>query len=366
MATVNKTVTELKEKILSGEFGSSGNLFLSIRELSKRQGISYVSAQKVTYELRKMGLVMLCGNHQYITYGPIRRSSALSVYLRQRRPEKKRIGMYINKITNVFFSSIARRISDELIKSGYELIILSGNGSFEREKEALKSFVLMGMEAVISCPGFGEEISEVYKNYILPTVFLGRTPLNMENCSAVLVNNIDAGRQVATHLKEGDCKSFVYIGTSQLKNEVDMRLEGFKRQLSSDNICFDDQNIILVNPDNTAASRPKIKETFNRLKKPIGVFCYHDMLAVSIIGICNRYNINIPDDIKLVGFDNLDLCEVVSPSLSSISYRFDKMAKSVIELVFALIESPKKCFGENYVNQSLIVRKSSRANIQML
>ncbi len=359
MASVKKTIEELKARIISGEFGASGEEFPSIRELSRSENISYVSAQKVTCALRSQGVIMLCGNRQYVTQGPIKHSSALASYLRKNRPEKKRIGMYVNKITNVFFSSIARKISDELSKMEYELVILSGDGSFERERQALESFVTMGVEAVISCPGFDEEIGQVYRNYILPTVFVGRTPANTENCVAVLVNNFDAGRQVAAHLVNCGCNSFVYVGTSQLKADEDMRFEGFKSQLAESGIAFDQNNIIMVNPDSFNDSRIKIKETLGRLPKPVGVFCYHDMLAVSIIGICNRYGIAIPDDIRLVGFDNLALCEIVSPPLTSISYRFDKMAMSVIESVFALIKAPDKSFGEQYVNQSLVIRKST-------
>ncbi|MBQ7800056.1 MAG: substrate-binding domain-containing protein [Oscillospiraceae bacterium] len=360
MMSVKNKAEELKNRIISGEFGGSGDLFLSIRELAESEGISYVSAQRVTAALRNMGLVMLCGNHQYVTRGPIKRSSALSHYLRKRRPERKRIGMHINKLTNVFFSSIARHISDELLKKGYELVVLSGNGSFEREKQALESFVMMGVEAVISCPGFNEEIGEVYKNYILPTVFIGRTPLNMENCSAVLVNNVDAGRQVAMHLAESGCKSFVYVGTSQLKNQSDMRLEGYREQLALLGMSLDEQNVIAMDADDPSQRRAKIRDRFNNLEKPIGVFCYHDMLALSVVGICNRYGIHIPNDVKLVGFDDLALCEAVSPSLSSISYRFDKMAMSVVELVFELIKSPDKYLGERYINQSLVIRKSTQ------
>ena len=359
MASVKKVTEELKARILLGEFGDSGDEFPSIRELARKENISYVSAQKVTCALREQGVIMLCGNHQYVTRGPIKRSCALAVYLRKNRPEKKRIGMFINKITNVFFSSVARRISDELAKMGYELVILSGDGSFEREREVLESFVTMGVEAVISCPGFDEAIGQVYKNYVLPTVFVGRTLANMETQAAVLVNNLDAGRQVASHLVSCGCNSFVYVGTSQLKSGEDMRFVGFKSQLAESGADFDPNNVIMANPDSLSDSRVQIKETLNRLPKPVGVFCYHDMLAVGIIGICNRYGISIPDDVRLVGFDNLALCEIVSPPLTSISYRFDKMAMSVIELVFSLIKAPDKSVGERYVNQSLVIRKST-------
>ena len=359
MASVKKITEGLKEKILAGEFGDSGAVFLSIRELAKAEDISYVSAQKVTYALRSLGVIMLCGNHQYVTMGPIRRSSALAQYLRKNRPEKKRIGMYINKITNIFFSSIARKISDELSKMDYELVLLSGDGSFERERDALESFVTMGVEAVVSCPGFDEEIGQVYKNYILPTVFVGRVPAGVENSTAVLVNNIDAGRQVASHLASCGCRSFIYVGTSQLKSQEDMRLEGFKRQLAENGNEFNANNVIMANPDSLSDSRAQIKEMVGKLPKPIGIFCYHDMLALGVVGICNRYGISIPDDVRLVGFDNLPLCEVASPPLTSISYRFDKMAMSVIELVFSLIKAPDKSLGEHYINQSLVIRKSS-------
>ena len=245
------------------------------------------------------------------------------------------------------------------IKKGDQVIVLSGDGSYEKEREVLESFVLMGVDALISCAGFGDEIGEVYKNYILPTVFLGRYPHNLKNCTAVLVNNVNAGRQVASHLIESGCRSFMYVGTSQLKDEDDMRFEGFTKQLEESGVQFDEKNIILIDPERRAESRADFRNIFNNSQKPVGVFCYHDMLAVSVIGICNRYKIDVPHDVMLAGFDNLPLCEVVYPRLTSVSYRFDLMAEEVIDSVFKLIENPKEPLGLHYVNQSLVVRAST-------
>ncbi len=359
MPTVKRITEELHSEILSGVLGKSGDYFYSIRELAKTKNISYVSAQKATTELRKKGLVFLVGNHQYLSYGPLMKDTPLSEYLQKYRCDKKRIGMYINRLTNEFFASITEHISTELSKNCYELIILNGNGTFESEKNALESFVTLGAEAVISCPGYGEEISEVYKNYVLPTVFVGRYPNNFENSTAVLVNNVNAGRQIASHFIENGCKSYIYVGASQLKNEKDMRLEGYKKQLLLENIKFNSENVIYIDYEKNTESRAKFKEVYKRCEKPVGIFCFHDMLAVRIMGICNRYNIEIPKDVLLAGVDNLSLCEVVSPRLTSISYRVDIMAHTVVDAVFTLINEPDKVLGHKYINQSLIARKST-------
>ena len=359
MSTVLSTTEKIKKEILAGTYGVSGSVFCSIRELAEKKNISYVSAQKVTCLLRKSGFLSLFGNHQYVTYGPIDLKSPLAQFLKNNKSERKRIGMYINRMTNAFFTSIANYISKALQSKGYELVILTGDGSFEKEKNALESFIYLGAEAVISCAGFGEEIGEVYKNYILPTIFVGRYPINMENSTSVLVNNVNAGRQVASHLVERGCRSFVYVCTTQLRNEKDMRLEGYKKQLALDGVVFEEDNIIYLDPDKHSESRAVFKNIYSKCEKPMGVFCYHDMLAVSVIGICNRYNIKIPEEVKLAGFDNLPLCEVVSPKLTSISYRFDTMADEVVNSVFELIKHPKDGLGHKYVNQSLVVRKST-------
>ena len=270
--------------------------------------------------------------------------------------------MFINRMTNEFFASISQYVSNALSEKGYELVILTGNGSFEREKEALESFITIGVDAVISCAGFGDEISEVYKNYILPTEFVGRYPNKLESSTSVLVNNVNAGRQVASHLIENGCRSFVYVGDVRLQNEKDMRLEGFKKQLLIENKQFPDHNVVYMNQEKNKESRATFKEVYQTLEKPVGVFCYHDMLAVRVMGICDRYGIKIPQDVLLAGVDDLPLCEVVSPRLTSISYRFDMMADAVVEAVFALIKSPNEPLGHKYINQSLNVRKSTEPN----
>ena len=81
MSTVKKITDEIKNQINEGCLGKSGDYFYNIRDLAKEKGISYVSAQRVTAELRKCGLVTLLGNHQYITKGPVVANSELYKYL---------------------------------------------------------------------------------------------------------------------------------------------------------------------------------------------------------------------------------------------------------------------------------------------
>ena len=88
--TVEAVTNQTAEMIKNGEFGKSGDLFLSIRAFAQKQDISYVTAQRVAQALRTRGLLMLLGNHLYITSGVARKSSPLSKALRQRRRSIRR------------------------------------------------------------------------------------------------------------------------------------------------------------------------------------------------------------------------------------------------------------------------------------
>ena len=358
--TVEMIANETAEMIKRGEFGKSGDLFVSIRSFAAEQNISYVTAQRTAQVLRNRGLLMLLGNHLYLTCGVARRSSALSKALMQRRGESRIIGMYINKMTNVFFTTIASHLAAELKAQGFELIITAGNADPANEIAALNNFILMGAEAVISCAGFGAEVSEAYRNFVLPTVFIGRVPEGCESFSGVQVNNVNAGKQVATHLHECGCSSFAYIGTAQISERNDKRLEGFKKGLENAGVELLENQILAIDPDIPPSATYAIKTLLKNAQKPLGIFCFHDMIAVNVMGICSKMSIKVGQDVKIVGFDDLPVSQFVSPPLTSISYRFDKLAKSAAEEVIKLISSPSEGGERIYINQALVIRQSSR------
>mgnify|MGYP004473598049 FL=1 len=360
--THQKTVSELadqtEQQLRQGFFGRSGDVFLPLRDFARQSSVSYVTAQRAAVLLQQRGLLTLRNNRLYITRGPLYRNSVLYRLRQQDAPVSRSIGMYLRKIDNQFFTGIARRLSDRLNAHGYTLVLLTGRGA-DQEAAALRQFLQLGVRAVISCPGLSPEVGALYRDYILPLVFIGRCPEGCAQQTVVLVDNYDAGHQVALHLLAGDCRSFAYIGPSQLRREEDLRRAGFVEGLQENGVLLPAEQQFTAGGEEGMHLGMQLRQFLSRCEKPLGLFCYHDLLAVQILSYCHRAGLSVPQQVRLVGFDDLEVCQAVTPALSSVYYRFDRIAEAAADRALSLIQDPETARERVLIGQSLIVRRSS-------
>ena len=353
--------------IQTGGFGIAGERFLTTRDLAKRFSISLESACNVMNTLSEKRLIRLYGKNYYLTHGYVLPTTPLGALLREsRRPF---LGMLVKNIDNPFFSSLAKELSETAHQNGYQLLVASGE-STKRETEMLEEFLSLGVSGVFTCPGSEATPNDSYATYPLPLVSLGRE-LPFQNCDNVLVDNYSAGVQVAKHLLSIGCKTFAYVG---LRNFVkkDPRLQGFIDRLGKEGISLPAEHIITagkredgsIDVDSMSGSFNQLLHRLNAGEK-IGLFCYHDLLAIEAVRLIKRHNkisaarLMIPDDISIVGFDDLPIASMVTPPITTISYRYATIAEKSMEIMRDYIQNASHKTARHEVKSSLIVRDST-------
>jgi LacI family transcriptional regulator len=358
---VELMANEIENEVRNGVYGVSGDRFLTVRKLAANRSISYVTAWKIITYLRERGVIVLYGKTHYIATGIISKDSPLSHSMSTKCGNHKRIGIHLTYIDNPFFTSIVARIQLYLEAKGYQAIISSSQGNSESECAILRSFIELGALGVISFPGYADMLANFYRNYFLPFVFIGRTIGNIEG-HAILVDNEIAAYQVANHLIDMGYKHFAYVGLEQFGSAKDIRIEGYAHGLNEKNIMLDARYIVKVNANDVVRASALLKQFIYRLEKPVGVFCFHDLIAAELINICHILSLNIPEEVGIVGFDDLPIAAQLNPQLTTVSYRFDKMAQTAVDLLLSQIEGastrPSEC-SNLYIRPMLIVRNSS-------
>jgi len=358
---------KVEKDIISGVYGQTGDRFLSLRKLSASLGVSIVTAQGIMTALKSNGIIMLRGNKNYITAGNISKVSPLSQILKvttkvKQITNKPLIGIHVTEIGNPFFDSVIKKIVTALEKKGFRSIIMSSSQNSKEERAIINEFIDLGVSGIISCPNYDRSLSFTYNNYILPVVFFGRQ-LTSCDVESVIVNNIRDSQHVAYHLIDQGYQNFAYIGLKNLPDAAaeDYRRIGFVDALNHSGHCLDDNNIMTIDMNNVPRFTSLFKQFISKSRKPIGIFCYHDLIAVEVLRICNNLGIIVPHDVGVVGFDDLPIASQVNPSLTTIAYRFDQMAQTTADL---LVEKMSCDRSDNkgiviYINTVLKVRKSS-------
>ena len=356
--------TDLKQ----GKYGPAGNPFLTVRALSAAHQISFDSACKIMNALQEKHLIRLCGKHYYITSGYVPPDSPYGVQLaRTRQPL---LALIVNRLESPFFSALAKRMSVTAERYGYTLLIVCSSNQARREAELLDNMLSLGVCGIFTNPSIAAEVREVYAHCPLPVVSIGRD-LALPNCDTVLVDNASAGRQAADHLMEIGCEVFAYIGIPQYLKE-DPRLRGYSEQLRQNGRVLSDDHILAAGdlPD----SRIDIDSISGQLKtclrnlpigKKLGIFCYHDLLAAAVlqrikhISHRSKCQFLIPQDVAIVGFDDLPIASAITPALTTVAYRYDAIVEQSFSIMADYLNHPDHLPGAYEINSALVIREST-------
>ncbi len=346
----------LKEEIQTGTLGRSGDAFFTARELAAKYGASLETSLGAMQELAHDGHLILEGKRYYIATGFASPGTPYGKILRERR--QRILGLEINRIDNPFFASLADHLNREARRNGYSLIVQSARQNSRSEQEDLKLFLDMNVSGVFTCTDIHTDIGSVYRNYPLPVVVLGRN-IQLPNCDSVSVGNHVSGAQVAAHLISVGCRSFAYLGLCDYLDR-DPRLHGF-----SDYLEKRGRRLFATVPVENASDatlRTRIRNLVSSAPKPLGLFCYHDLLAVEAARAIkhSRLDARIPDDVCIVGFDDLPITSAVTPALSTISYQYASIAERAMEHMLSYINDPNHIPTESTVASVLTVRESSK------
>ena len=127
-------------------------------------------------------------------------------------------------------------------------------------------------------------------------------------------------------------KQVAFIANYLEDSEVDQhRLQGFKVGLKKYNINILEENIFPT--PLTAIDEKLINETLNKTSAPTAFFCTSDRVAVQLIQTMNKLHIRIPDDVSVIGFDNLPIAEITYPPLTTLGQDISQKAHLVVDML---------------------------------
>ncbi len=335
--------------IANNKYGGSGSRFITTRELSVRYNISLVTAHKVMQLLLENNNIRQIGRKCFLTTGAFDNSSDVQkIFART-----KTIGFHFSKINNQYFSDIAMSASDYALSLGYNLVIMVSNGKEECEKRALDQFFNMRVVGVISYEGvYSSKNTAMYKNYPLPVVFLSSDHGIGKNDISSVDNGV-LSKNVANHLIEQGYKRFLYVTTSKSSISA-VRQKGFTDELVKRGFKLENEGNVYFEDSFQTAFYSVLKKALSH-GEPVGIFCYHDIVATSVLSLCDKYDILYPQQVGVVGFDNLS--DLPYDNITSVEYSKNNVVKQAIDLLVK--KNNKNEVEPQYIPGYLVIRRSS-------
>lgn len=338
----------IQDEILQGKFGQPGDVFMTTRSLAELRQISVVTAHNVLNSLCSAGYLELRGKKYYLSHSKLMETHNTKTNI---------IGMIVPQLNNEFFSCLTDAVIDVFRKKGYEVLIFTTNYSPKTERKVFRLLQHLSVAGIIDCVPATQMTQSLYSSSPIPCIMLGHA-LDNSKCSSVQVNSFAISQKVARHLLDEGYQDFLYIGTRNRSLENDIRFSGFQIALKQNGFDLDAQNTLQVYTD-SAEDDTRILHLLESRSQPLGVFCYHDLIAAKLYRICKKLGKQIPEDVGIVGFDDLSVATALFPPLSTVQYRITSMADMTAKLLLDSIQSPNTAYDNYYVEPNLVIRNSS-------
>ncbi len=180
---------------------------------------------------------------------------------------------------------------------------------------------------------------------------------------SVLVGDIAGGEVAGAHLADTGCVDFCFIGETQASSGYQSprssRLQGFQAALTAVGYNLDDSNVAIVSPDDEAAAVSTIVALLGQLRRPIGVLAYNDHVAALTMQACRRAGLSVPDDVRIVGFDNSEVA--MAFGITSLQVPFFDSGRYAFEIMARRLSEPDQPIQYTRLGQQIVVRQSTTA-----
>ncbi|HYO38369.1 MAG TPA: LacI family DNA-binding transcriptional regulator [Nocardioidaceae bacterium] len=264
--------------------------------------------------------------------------------------------------TNPFFTDVAQGIEQAAERSGLSVFICNSDNRPERERAYLARLLEQRVQGILITPNDPDDASlaEVVARGV-PIVIVDRTRDVDTHCS-VAVDDVVGGELAARHLLELGHERIAYIGGPETLGQVRERLEGARQAFASAGVP-PDRLTALVTTGLVVAEGRRAGELLAGLplaRRPTAAFCANDMLALGLLQQCVTLGVRVPEDLAIVGYDDIDFAAAAAVPLTSVRQPRRQLGETAAELLLDEAGNPAHQHRQVVFTPELVVRGSSR------
>ena len=234
-----------------------------------------------------------------------------------RRNQTNMLVMIIPDVTNPFFPAVIRGVEDVAYKSSLRLVLCNTDNDPRKEISYLNEMRAYRPAGWLVIPSVDSDIAtHFHADAGPPVVCLDRQPRGWRGDVALVANEEGAYKATCHLLRMGHRQLAVITGPLHLENAVE-RLEGFKRALAEAKVHLEPDYIQEARFERNSGYQAAIR-LLRMLPRPTGIFACNDLMALGVFLAARELGLRCPEDVSIVGFDNLDFAEFTAPALTTV------------------------------------------------
>lgn len=265
--------------------------------------------------------------------------------------KSKTIGLMVPNISNPFFNQMAGVIEEYAQKAGYNIFLCNTEDKKEKELEYLEVLQSHRVSGIIASRS---QCRKEYDNISIPVIAFENHI--SDNIITVSADNYKGGILAFNYLYSIGCRKMLHIKGPESFEATELRYKGFhdagaEKDITVDSMEFkSDFNVKMLEAD---------IDTMKNLNEYDGIFVFNDIAAATVMRALKKRGVSIPEDIKIIGFDNSFIGQLLYPSLSTISQPIDLIGKTIIELLISQMNKEKVIIKDYVLDVHLIERETT-------
>ena len=279
-----------------------------------------------------------------------------------KRDKANMIGMIIPDITNPFFPVVVRGAEDVAFSNGYRLVLCNTDNDHSKELvhlNELRTYLPAGLIVIPSNFSDLTAQAEIYRKAGAGVVCIDRLPKNWSGDSVTADNEEGAYNATRYLLQTGHTRLAAITGPLHLTNAKE-RLDGFKRAVREFKVRLAPEYIQETSFDKDGG-HSKAHVLLRLVPRPTAIFAGNDMIALGALLAIRELGLDCPEDVSLMGFDDLDLAETTNPSLSSVSQSGYQLGTTAVQILLDRLDGDNSPAKHIVLHTSLRLRHSVTA-----
>jgi LacI family gluconate utilization system Gnt-I transcriptional repressor len=249
------------------------------------------------------------------------------------------IGVVVPSLTNGVFVDYLRALHDFFLPKGFQVLVLNSRYSLMEEERAIATLIGHHAEALIIAGIDQTERSRTLLEGahvpIVQTMEMAEDPIDIN----IGLSQHDAGYAATKYLLDLGHRKIAHIA-ARIDFRAKRRMEGYQQAMADAGIDYAEMVEATTQQSTVRRGAEMFRAVLTRIPDIEAIFCCNDDLALGALFECQRQGIRVPDDLSIVGFNDLEFCASAYPPLTSVATPRYEMARQAAEIVFEVIRGP--------------------------
>lgn len=326
----------------------------TLKDVARRAGVSTATVSHVINETRFVSAELRARVHRAmkeLDYRPNVIARSL------RRKKTQNIGMVVPDIAYPFLAEVAKGVEDMGFELGYNAILCESSGSLEKEAACISLLLAKQVDGIVFIAA-GESYSHVQTmiKQGMPVVVCDHELPGME-VDTVIADNVGSGCQATEHLIRLGHRRIGCIAGPRGLHIGDERVDGYNRALKEHGIPLH-KDLIIPSDFRCRGGYESMRELLALDEPPTAVFACNDLMAMGAICAASKRRLRIPEDIAIIGCDDIALASFTNPSLTTIAQPKHEMGAVAVQMLVKRIEDESGPPTKRVLPTQVVVRDS--------